>query len=426
MTSVRIYIATTQGPAEVQRITREDRSVQSVVCLNGKAMALPVSPAYDAFVRRPTGVVEAAYGHPAYRMDVSAPIAGGMSWQLGALVAHGLLAAGRLAEKNEAATSVFWLTGEVDRDLCVEPVDHLSDKIRTSGRLLSELRAAGMAVTLCLPRQNLGELDPDSLEALGAGGVEVLAVDSVIEVFEAVGLDVPRRPAEPDGGNVREPARRRTGPWAYGLAGALAFVVGIAVVANWNRPHRAPPPAGVQAPVTAAVAAQLPAFALSAVAHYPPDGETCARVALGAAEAEVVETALVPGRTARTDGGEALCRLRYRVTNAGPKSELWIFGARAATGARQLNGKTLARARELPAGAALSLDIPLPSRFEGPLTHRLAVVALSADDAATRNRLTALAAHFEARLTRREWRRMIEDMDGAGLAVFEAAHELSP
>ena len=27
----------------------------------------------------------------------------------------------------------------------------------------------------------------------------------------------------------------------------------------WNRPHRAPPPAGVQAPVTAEVAAQLPA-----------------------------------------------------------------------------------------------------------------------------------------------------------------------
>ena len=99
----RIVIATTEGPAEVERLSEEDPDVRSVVCLQGKALALPISPDYDAFVRRPVGVIEARFGHACYRLDVSAPISGGLSWQLGVFAAHALKAAGRLAEKGVTA-----------------------------------------------------------------------------------------------------------------------------------------------------------------------------------------------------------------------------------------------------------------------------------------------------------------------------------
>ncbi len=88
MKQVTVHIATTDGPAEIERLTAEDPEVRSVVCLGGKAVALPISADYDAFVRKPTGVIEAYFGHGAWRIDLARPISGGMSWQLGAFIAH--------------------------------------------------------------------------------------------------------------------------------------------------------------------------------------------------------------------------------------------------------------------------------------------------------------------------------------------------
>lgn len=425
MSAVRVFIATTQGPAEVQRITREEPGVQSVVCLNGKALALPVSPAYDAFVRVPTGVIEAAYGHPAYRMDVSSPISEGMSWQLGALVAHGLFAAGRLAEKNEAAARAVWLTGEVDRDLCVAPAEHLSDKIRKSGRLLSELKAAGVPVTLCVPRASLAEVDSAWLESLGigAGLCEILRVDSAAEVLESLGLEVPTRAQVPD---IARPPRpvpaRRAGPWAYGLFGVVFLAVAVAAAARWENVLGPPASTARQAEPRSAPAE----ISILAVQLRAGDGETCAAVALGAAEPVVTETALAPREIVRTGRGEALCALEYRITNRGQAAEVWVFGLRAGTGARRLNSKVLARARPLPGGASLSLDIPLPQRFEGPLMHRLAVVAAPASDRAARDRLADFAAALGTPIERGAWDRLLDDLAQAGPAVIDAAHELSP
>ena len=80
MSAIRVVVLTTNGPAAVERITEEDPEVSSVICLSGKAVALPVSSAYDAFVREPTGVVQHHFGHRAYRVDVDAMIAEGYSW----------------------------------------------------------------------------------------------------------------------------------------------------------------------------------------------------------------------------------------------------------------------------------------------------------------------------------------------------------
>ncbi len=74
MSKTAVFIATTEGPTRLQRLTAEAPDVRSVICLGGRAMVLPISPDYDTFVRRPTGVIEACYGHNAYRMDISDPI----------------------------------------------------------------------------------------------------------------------------------------------------------------------------------------------------------------------------------------------------------------------------------------------------------------------------------------------------------------
>ena len=159
MTPFRVMVATTKGPSEVQRLTAEEPDLHSVVCLNGKAQALPISAAYDAFVRNPTGVVEKRVGHPVFRADVSAPITDGDSWQLGLFIAHLLHHHGRLSHD----APLIWATGEVDRDLVVHKVQGITEKIRSSAGVFAQARAAGIPVHLVVAKGNLAELE----QALG-------------------------------------------------------------------------------------------------------------------------------------------------------------------------------------------------------------------------------------------------------------------
>lgn len=126
-------IATTRGPAQVLNIARENPSVRSVICVGGALTALPISPAYDAFVREPTGVVERMTGHPVYRTDISAPIDAGESWQLGLFLAHALCIADALAMPGESPTMTVLVTGGLDRDLKVTPVSHVAEKLARAG-----------------------------------------------------------------------------------------------------------------------------------------------------------------------------------------------------------------------------------------------------------------------------------------------------
>ena len=142
MTAIRVFILTTDGPVEIQRITEEDPGVKSVICLDGKAIAVPVSPAYEAFVRSPTGVIESCFGHPAYRLDVSGRISEGLSWQFGVFLAHALHKVGRL--DGSAADVAVLTTGEIDRDLNVLSVDAVAEKLMLAQPLLDSLVADGV------------------------------------------------------------------------------------------------------------------------------------------------------------------------------------------------------------------------------------------------------------------------------------------
>jgi len=137
---VRVFVATTRGPVRVVRISQENPTVRSVVCLSGSLAALPFSTDYDAFVREPTGIVERQTGYPVYRTDLSAPVDGGDSWQLGLFLAHLLKCEDLLAEGDEAAGLDLLVTGGLDRDLNVKAVGHVAEKLERAGTAGAERR----------------------------------------------------------------------------------------------------------------------------------------------------------------------------------------------------------------------------------------------------------------------------------------------
>ncbi len=196
MSLVRVFIATTTGPVAVQRITEEDPEVSSVVCLAGKAMALPISPAYDAFVRNPTGVVQRHFGHPAFRVDVSEKIDEGYSWQLGLFTAHALHKAERLGNRDDEVETVVVATGEVDRDLNVLAVNGISEKIESLRAVFGDVLTGDARLLIAVPD---GDPEPwrkafvDDVE-LGRGRVQVLALGSAADLLDALGAPLAERP----------------------------------------------------------------------------------------------------------------------------------------------------------------------------------------------------------------------------------------
>ena len=77
---IRVLIATTNGPVEVQLLTEEDAAIgRCVACIGGTTETADIASAYHAFVVRPTGIIEGRFGHSCYRLDVSGRIDAGSS-----------------------------------------------------------------------------------------------------------------------------------------------------------------------------------------------------------------------------------------------------------------------------------------------------------------------------------------------------------
>ncbi len=190
---LRVLVATTNGPVEVLLLTEEDAAIgRCVACIGGTTETADIAAAYHAFVVRPTGVIESRFGHSCYRLDVSGRIDAGSSWQLGVLAAHGLLAAGRLAQENDTADAVLWATGSVRPvDLTVGAVSHVPEKIANSLDRLKQERAAGRRVLLALPAANAAEMPTTLASELAALGIETVALAHVQPLFDALAMKLP-------------------------------------------------------------------------------------------------------------------------------------------------------------------------------------------------------------------------------------------
>ena len=224
MNPARVYIATTLGPVAIQRITEEDPEVNSVICLSGKAVSLPISGAYDAFVRNPTGVIQRDFGHAAFRVDVSDKIDEGYSWQLGVFTAHALQRAARLASPETATDTIIIATGEVDRDLNLHAVDGVAEKISRLEETLDTLAASTTRVLIAVPA---GTEQPWR-HAFNSEKVEVIAVASVHDLLQRLELTLPKtaRPerSPPAPAPAETPKRRRR-------VVALAAIMALAAMA---------------------------------------------------------------------------------------------------------------------------------------------------------------------------------------------------
>ncbi len=189
MTDARVYIATTEGPALVQRLAAEEglaEAALSAVCLDGTTTRLPITGAYTYFVR---DHVRELSGAEAYRLDLDQRIDGGSSWMLGAWVAHFLLTENRLAMREDAAETAIFATGEVafaanaDRRAEVRAVAHMAEKVERLAERIDEESAAGRRVLLLTPESNREEADAALKRLSLHNRVTLHAVSETPEIF---------------------------------------------------------------------------------------------------------------------------------------------------------------------------------------------------------------------------------------------------
>lgn len=307
----RVVIGTTQGPVDVLLMTEEDTSFgRSVVCIDGTTQTADIDRDYDLFVKPLTGVVARLFGHDCFRVDVSANISAGLSWQLGLLVAHGLYAACRLAQDDAAYDCLHWATGTVrSRGLAVGDVRHLREKLIASLPRLRSARIAGQRVIVSLPASNAAEIDGGITAELRELGIEVTLVETADAALSLHGLTVAAR--------MRSPTRQNEAASAGQVPTATTRLIGRAVqqteIADRLRGSRLVSivgPGGVgKTRVAAAVAAQLSDAEPHSVWFVDLsntrdqgglDETVCAALGVGSAE---------PGRPAR-DGLKTLLRHR--------------------------------------------------------------------------------------------------------------------
>ena len=214
----KLFIPTTRHAAQILSITLEDPEIRSVVCLNDSFQALPISTGYDQFVRRPTGIIEKLVGRGAYRVDVSAPITQGDSWQLGFCLAH--LLHNQEKFSAEDADIVIWATGEVDPHFRVRPVEHIDAKIKTSRELLDAEERAGRKVMILTAPENVGELRDKVPTEWSVFGVATLD-----EACKTIGIQMPTSQSSQSSGADKRPPAEHNRIKKYTLATAIALVV---------------------------------------------------------------------------------------------------------------------------------------------------------------------------------------------------------
>lgn len=407
MKRLAVFVATTGGPVRIERITRE-RAPQSMVCLKRSSTVLPISAAYDSFVRRGSGVIEKVLGpfeDGAFRLDMSEAVETGESWQLGVFTAHAAAKEGRLATL-EIADAVVWLTGHVDYDLAVGSVGHLAEKIHAARDAMATWVALGRPVTAVVH----DGVDRETLEAAGVpAGVRIVPVKTALEALRALDLKVPA--AASPASNKRFPA------WAVGFAAFTVLGFSLFSLSQHSTQMAAPamermeavileaspapqasaatPPVpivieAVEEPLTQPVLVSAPPPAMETVApeapepaltapkvmlfeRRAPEGHTCAEVQFGAVDAVKVPVADTSDMsTSRLDG---VCGLAVAVDNG--EQDHFVAVVLDVLSGKLLYGTT----RPDIFGGTTAFDgrhewpIDLPRRLAGPFEIRVAAIS---------------------------------------------------
>ncbi|MGB0546276.1 MAG: hypothetical protein ACPGLU_03115 [Paracoccaceae bacterium] len=139
MKKVAVYIATTNGPVQIELVS-EEKIPRSEVVLSGDFIPLEnMSSEYHHFVTG-SGPVSRAFGpfpNTSFHMELTSSIDSGRSWHLAALIAHGLAQNNELAGPKEEPDQIIWATGRLGNNFEVE-ADHLNKKLMLSTNLFDD------------------------------------------------------------------------------------------------------------------------------------------------------------------------------------------------------------------------------------------------------------------------------------------------
>jgi len=400
---VAVFIATTNGPVEVQRITEEDPDIDSVVCLAGKAKPLPISDAYHDFVRQPSGVLQRDFGHAAYRVDLSATIEDGYSWQFGLYIAHALHAAGRLAGSVQDATHVVFATGEVNIDLDILWIDHLPTKLEALKGPTSEFRRQHKTVSFLLPEANATDLESSGY----ADAAEVVPCTHVREALALLNLAPAPHPREsvasPKPPAILSAATSEDSRRRFSFKGVVATILLLGLGSSagyvWLSSETAPwkaleqsgrydaldraldtaSNAGTQERIKASfyrkfVAAERPdkdKLRIRLIEHRAPDGKSCAAVRFGAAEIVHHEGERLTDRQFEASRFEGLCSLEIIAETDNAETYLWGRYSRWASGEFEISDSV----KLGPNRTALRWKIDLPRHLRTDFEMEVVVLA---------------------------------------------------
>ena len=407
MSRYSVLIATTDGPVLVQRLAEEDPDVRSVICLNGTSESLPISSAYDAFVRKPTGVIERLFGHTVYRMDVSDRVSDGSSWQLGVFAAHFLHNQGELAERTEDATHVLWLTGEVNNALNVGVVDHVAVKLERSAEMVLKLADQGAKVFLGYPKGNPEEVERVLManQSLADAIFKAVPFKSTDDLVGALSLDIGE--AASVGSNRVEggtPDKLRLGLVGF----ACVFTVVALGLLGWHvfgevSRWRAMAAGGAydkmlwdmnaaksgDCMTCRAAAAIYPVVAglgqpgkgdmeMTASEIRAPNGRSCSSIRFATASPEERQVRTETDGRFAASSSKGLCGLVYRLRNTGSQPfHVWLSarprsGIRVRTRARRRAGTRHAR---LAPGETLDVRVRVPEWLRREVTFSVLALA---------------------------------------------------
>lgn len=431
MKRTAVYIATTEGPSAIQRITAEDTDVRSVICLAGKAISLPISADYDAFVRRPTGIIEDCFGHGAFRADISHPIASGLSWQLGLFAAHALMDRKTFASPHESATQVLWVTGEVRRDLEVESVADVDLKIRQSSDLFHDLLSRNIKLLIAVPAGNHAEAEAALTSVLrtDAGDLQLVSVEHVSDLLNAAGMKHRRqsrrwRVRSPASFTSRNPSYRAA---LYGISAVLSLAVLVSGWSSFESPVRLNAvqkktvpflPASWRPPGDILVA--------TAIESRAPAGKPCAAVHLDAVAPSLMRRS-VSGQTNMPEiQSTALCDFRYRITNKSDHtSTVWVMATRASASGTQFRLRPVHDAKPLLARGVMELDARPPRTVASPLKQDFLLLSLPGG-ASAGNRLGDLVARAQAVTSEAELATLLDAAQRQGASLLRLSQRFTP
>lgn len=157
-----LFIATTQGLVAIQHITPiDDEDISSVVSVNGTSTTANISGSYHNFVKKGVGIIQQMFGACSYRVDISARIDQGNSWQVAMYLAHlahsnGLLGNGEVCQGD----TVICATGEVNTtNQQILAVTEVALKFKLAQAQLEQWTQLGAKVQFLLPLANQSDVE---------------------------------------------------------------------------------------------------------------------------------------------------------------------------------------------------------------------------------------------------------------------------